>query len=193
MPNTPSPFEVARQGRVGTPIVQAIRGHRQQISAQAAQAQQSGVYDQWMNTVSLSGSNLNQVVTIGALWKCAGVEVGTLLGTASAPVAGIAKQQNLVTATYTYAGANQVFEVTAGISTTRGSIAATLDSSLASAWAGTTGYTIGALDVTDLTAPPAITPGTYIHAISGTSVTLSQAAAETGTGLYCAACEFVLL
>ena len=191
MPGTPRPIINPAQGRVGTPIVNALQTHEQKLGNLAAAQQQGNTFDRWMNTMTLSGSNLNQVVTIGAQHGVGGVEVQTNLGTERAPAAGIAKQENLLTATIAYTGPNGTPVVTAGLSVTEGSTAATLDSSLAFAWAGASNYVIGASDIK--TFSEAITPGTYIYAISGTSITLSQPAAADGTDLYCAACEFVLL
>jgi hypothetical protein len=201
MPGTPTPI-VGPMGPVWTPVVQALQNHKQAAKGLAAAQQQGATYDRWMNTVTLSGSNLDQTVTIGAVWQCAGVQVQTNLGSPSAPVAGIAKQTNLVTGTVAYVGPNNTPTLTAGVTCAASSNSATLDSSLAAAWAGCAGYVIGAADLDDFT--DAIVPGTVIASIATTGgiTTLHLTPpprtppmyAVVATGVfYCAACEFVVL
>lgn len=153
-------------------ILQALQQHSQQIAALYAGSTQGNLIDGYGNTIEVAGTNISQVVTIGASFGQAGVLVGTTL-----TGAGRATQRGLVTTT---------------ITTFAGSMAATV----ASGSGLSMGMAIGAADVSDPSsgvATPAIVPGTTISSITGTSVTLSQNAAESGTGLFCAACKWELL
>lgn len=172
MPATPSP--VGSKGPLNpwwNAIISTLQQLQTDVTALQGGAQQTVTVDQYGNAIIVSGQ-LNQVVTIGASFGQAGVLVGTNLPAANNPNAGLVAQTGLVTTT---------------ITTTKGSASATVGS-------GTglqSGMVIGAADVTDPTsgvATSAITPGTTISSISGTSVTLSENAAESGSGLYCAAC-----
>lgn len=185
MPGTPQPVVDPRWGPHWTTIINAIRRTQQQTAAIASGQPAHNVLDQWGNTLYIVGQ-LAQVVTIGAGWDqtgtggaSAGVQVGTALPLSGHPNTGIAKQSGLVTTT---------------ISTTAGSASATV----ASAANMTVGMVIGAADVNDPAngvATPALKPSppTTITGISGTTITLSQPAAETGTGLFCAACNWTLV
>ena len=172
MPGSPAP--VGSSGPLNpwwNSILGALRTGAQNDAALAAGAQQTNEIDQWGNTQVIVGQ-LNQVVTIGAAFQQSGVQVGTALPPPGASSVGVATQQGLATTT---------------IATTKGSTSATV----ASAAGLAKGMSIGAANVSDPSsgvATAAITPGTTISGISGTTVTLSQAAAETGSGLYCAAC-----
>lgn len=172
MPGTPKPTIDSRYGSHWTPVVQALHfGQSQQNQANAARPQGS-ILDQYGNTVELWGSNLSQNVTIGASFGSPGVQVET--GIASG-VAGRAYQQSLATG---------------NITTTQGSTSATLTHVDSGTFAN--GMVIGAANVSDPmlgTPTPAIVPGTTMT-VSGTSITLSQNAAESGTALFCAACYF---
>lgn len=166
------------QGPGGIPVIwntvmQGIARSAARLAAlESARYAGAPLIDAYGNTLEISGTNLAGVVFIGASHGQPGVQVGTgLTGTARA------KQTGLVTTTITL---------------TKGSFAATV----ASGTGLSAGMVIGAANVSDPssgTATPAITPGTTIQAITGTSVTLSQKAAETGTGLFCAACNFTKL
>ncbi len=177
MPGTPAP--VGPDGPMPTFIssmLQSIKNLQKQVSGLTQGAQQTNIVDQYGNTLLVVGQ-LNQTVTIGAAQGQAGVQVGTALPASGKPNVGLAIQQSLVTTT---------------ITTTSGSTSATV----ASATGLGLGMVIGAANVNDPTSgtpTPAITPGTTISAISGTTVTLSQNAAETGTSLYCAACWWLAL
>lgn len=173
MPGTPEP---TGRGPNGLPpfvwaLVQAVRNQGMSISQLVAGATAGVIPDQYGNAVEVAGTNLNQVVTIGASHGQAGVQVAT--GIASG-TAGRVKQSSLHTTTVTL---------------TKGSTSATLAVSGAA-----NGQVIGAANVTDPSsgvATPAITPGTTVSSGGGTtSIVLSQAAAESGTGLFCAACTF---
>ena len=155
-------------------IFQKMQHMGMSVGSLVANRGQGNVVDQYGNTTEVAGTNLSQIVTIGAAFQRAGVQVGT--GIASG-TSGRAYQANLATGT---------------ITVTKGSTAATLVSTTHGTF--TSGQVIGAADVNDPSsgiATPAITPGTTFT-ISGTSVTLSQNAAESGTALYCAACNFTL-
>lgn len=173
MPATPAPVIDPRWGPHWSAVLQAMQAMQQQINQLTAGSTQGNLLDGAGNTVEVAGTNLSQVVTIGAV-SGAGSDAspGVMVGTGLTG-AGRAFQQGLVTGL---------------INLTAGSTAATLTTSPTNWLAG---MVIGAADVTDPTsgtATPAIVPGTTITVASGTALTLSQAAAETGTGLYCAAC-----
>lgn len=172
MPGTPAP--VGERGVLGpwwNAIMSAIQTLQGQVAALQAGAQQTNVVDQYGNVIVIVGQ-LNQIVTIGAAFQQPGVQVGTALPAGGQPNAGLAAQVGLIITTATL---------------TKGSTSAAVGTSSLS-----NGMVIGAADVSDPStglATPAITPGTTISAGGGTtSLTLSQAAAESGTTLYCAAC-----
>ncbi len=136
-------------------------------------AQQTNVTDGWGNVTAISG-RIAEVVTIGAGHNQPGVLVATPYA-ASSGTTGLLVQVGST--------------VTTLISTTAGSISTTVSSATGLA----SGMAIGAADVSDPEsgmAEPCITPGTTIASITGTSVVLSQAAVETGKGVYCAACSW---
>lgn len=175
MPGTPKPVVDPRFGPAWTPVLQNAQANKQQGAALSSGATQGNIPDQWGNTIQVSGSNLNQIVTIGASFGVTGVQVSTGL---PAGTSGLAVQSGPAITTITL---------------TQGSTAATVG-----AVTGATlslGQVIGAADVSDPssgTPTPALAPGTTIFRVSGTSVTLSQGAAESGTSLYCAATRFIL-
>jgi hypothetical protein len=174
MPGTPKPVVDPRFGPAWTPVLQNAQANKQQAAALNSGAAQGNLLDQYGNTIQVSGSDLNQIVTIGATFGQSGVQVSTGLPSGTA---GLAVQSGPTTTTITL---------------TQGSIAATVG---AVAGALAVGQVIGAANVSDPssgTATPAITPGTTIAAVSGSSVTLSQGAAESGTSLFCAASRFIL-
>lgn len=174
MPGTPKPIVDPRFGAFQTTMIQAAQRQQVQAAALAAGATQGNLVDPYGNTVEVSGTNLNQTVTIGAAHAQPGVLVGT--GIANG-ITGRAIQSGLATGT---------------ITVTQGSTSATLNSTTAGVFGGNT--VIGAANVTDPgsgLATSAIIPGTT-YTISGTSITLSQAAAESGSGIYCAACAFMV-
>lgn len=149
----------------------ALTSLQQQVNQLTAGSTQGNLLDGAGNTIEVAGTNLSQTVTIGAAAGPSG-NAGVMVGTGLTG-AGRAFQQGLVTGR---------------INLTAGSLSATLTTS-PTGWLG--GMVIGAADVTDPssgTATPAIVPGTTISLASGTAITLSQPAAESGTGLYCAAC-----
>lgn len=181
MPGTPRPSG-SNQGLpvIWNALVQSMRSHNSRIAALEG-ARTPSVFDKNGNTLELSGTNLSQTVTIGAniyaATPVAGVRVQTgLTG------AGRAKQAGLATGTVTLtAGTNTATIVTGSF---------------------TAGQQIGAANVTDPssgTATPAIVPGTVIASIAGSTMTLTPpsgytfAVAESGTGLYAAACSFSLM
>lgn len=174
MPRIPQP--VGQAG--GLPawwvaVIQAIKLTQQQVANLTAGATQGNLLDGNGNTVEIAGTNLSQTVTIGAAYQQPGVQVGTNL-----TGAGRAKQTSLATGT---------------VNVTKGSTSATLASTTSGTF--TSGQVIGAANVSDPSsgvATPAITPGTTFT-ISGSAITLSQPAAETGTGLYAASCNFTRL
>lgn len=175
MPGSPKPVIDPRFGPAWTPPIQALQAQKQQALGLNAGATQGNIPDQWGNITQLSGSNLNQTVTIGASHGVAGVQVGTGIPSGTS---GLAVQSGPAITTITL---------------TKGSTAATVGTVIGAALSP--GQVIGAADVSDPssgTPTPAITPGTTIDAISGTSVTLSEPAAESGVGLYCAAAKFLL-
>jgi len=179
MPGTPGPVGVGPSNvpAFWNAVLTAIAALQQQVNQLTSGAQYQNVVDQYGSTQYVIGS-LNQVVVIGAAFGQAGVQVGTALPAAGKPNVGIAKQTNLATTTVTL---------------TKGSTAATV----ASGAGITNGMVIGAANVSDPSsgvATPAITPGTTVQSGGGTaSLTLSQAAAESGTGIYCAACLFTVV
>lgn len=153
-------------------VTQLLQELQARVSALEAARGQGALLDGYGNTLELWGTNLAQQVSIGAAYQQPGVLVGTGLTGGGRAIA-----QDLITTT---------------ITTTKGSSAAT-----AAAATLSNGMLIGAATVSDPstgTATPAITPGTTISAGGGTtSLTLSQNAAESGSGLYCAACFWRLL
>lgn len=152
-------------------VIGAIQGNTQQVAALTANRTQGSVIDQYGNLVEVSGTNVSQIATIGAAFQQAGVLVTT-----GASGAGRVNQRSLATGTLTV---------------TKGSTAATLVSTVTGTF--TNGMVIGAATVNDPSsgvATSAIVPGTTFT-ISGSTVTLSQNAAESGTALYCAACFFL--
>ena len=174
MPQLPQQID-GPQGPVWTAVGQSLANQKSKAAALASQAQQMGVQDRWGNMVLLEASNLQQVVTIGASFQQAGVQVSTGLANGQA---GSAWQANLATGTITLA---------------EGSTSATLDSTASGVFA--VGMTIGAV-VTDATTgvtTSLLTPLTTITAVSGGTLTLSKAAAGSGSGVYAAACNFVVV
>jgi hypothetical protein len=155
-------------GPVWTPVTQALHNHKQAVKGLAGQAQQGNLYDQFTNCVEVAGSNLAQQVVIGASFGVGGVTVATGLANGTA---GRASAQNVCTGTITL---------------NKGSYNATLDGSPSGTFAA--GMVIGAVDADG---NGVISPGTTITAASGSAVTLSEYPLETGTALYCAACNFV--
>jgi hypothetical protein len=180
MPGTPKPVADPRFGPHWSAVLQAIQANTARTAAQASSPTRGNVFDQYGNTVELSGANLNQIVTIGAVWGQAGVQVSTGLANGSA---GRARQENLATGTVTLETGTNV---------------ATVDATVSGTFA--IGQVIGAADVSDPTsglATASIVPGTVIGSVSGATLTLTppsghtDAVAESGTGLYCAACDWV--
>lgn len=178
MPGTPNPVGEG-PGRVPViwnAITQKLQALTQRVSALEG-ARQPNILDGFGNTIIVVGQLL-QTVTIGATntsgTAVPGVQVQTVLHSppAGQPLVGIAVQQSLATGT---------------ITTTKGSTAATLVSTTSGTF--TSGQVIGAATVNDPStgvATPAIVPGTTFT-ITGSAITLSQPAAESGTGLYAAA------
>lgn len=175
MPGTPKP--VGASG--GLPVVwNAVTQKFQSLDSRVTAlegAHTPGVFDKWGNAVEVTGSNLNQIVTIGASHTVAGVKVATGIADGTAGSASLSGPS------------------TTTITLTQGSTSATVGT--VSGAALDVGQVIGAANVNDPsngTPTAAITPGTTISAISGSSVTLSQPAAESGTNLYCAAGRYIL-
>lgn len=177
MPGVPAPVGIGPSGMPPflNAMLQATQGTQAAVNGLAGGAPAGWVVDQNGNVEELSGANLNQIVTIGAAHLQAGVLVST--GIASG-TAGRAVQSGPATTTITL---------------TKGSTSATVGTVTGAVLAQ--GQVIGAALVNDPTTgtpTSAITPGTTIAALSGSTVTLSQGAAESGTGLYCAAARFIL-
>ena len=170
MPATPSPIVHPALGVVWTPVLQAAQAQKQKAANLAASQQQTNFYDQWFNCVQVGGSNLNQVVTIAAAHLQGGVEVWTGIANGTA---GSAVQTALAIGTLTV---------------TKGSTSASLVSTTSGTFSGGNNV-IGAIDANGNNA---LTPGTT-YTISGTAVTLSKAALESGTALYCAQCVFSIV
>lgn len=174
MPGTPKPIVDPRFGAFQTTMIQAAQRQQGQAAALAAGATQGNLVDQYGNTTQVSGTNLNQTVTIGASSGQPGVLVGTGVPNGTT---GTATQGALATGT---------------ITVTQGSTSATLASTISGLFAAA--QVIGADTIPDPTTSvltSAIVPGTTFT-ISGTSITLSQAAAESGT-VFCAACTFTVI
>jgi hypothetical protein len=168
MPSSPQPI-VGNLGPVWTPMLQAAMNQKQKAANLAAGKQQGGVWDQYQNCVELSGSNLDQIVTIGAgPLTGGGVQVST--GLANGTAGRCTRQNQVVASVHLTAGST-----TATISSPSGTFAA--------------GMVIGAATASGA---EAITPGTTISSVSGSTVTLSQAAIASGSGLLCAAANFVM-
>lgn len=172
MPSTPDPIIDPLLGVVWTPIKQGMQRQKRQAASLAAAAQQQNYFDQYYNCVTVAGSNLNQVVTIGASHGHGGVEVWTGIANGTA---GSAVQQSLAIGTLTV---------------TKGSTAATLVSTTSGTFSGG-GNVIGAIDASGNNVLSTM-PGTT-YTISGSSVTLSQKALESGTALFCAQCVFSIV
>lgn len=190
MPGTPRPVIDPRFG-TWTPIIDSIKNQQQKASGLASGSQNENVTDEYGNTTGILGQ-LNQIITIGATFGQAGVQIATFLGwrgqvasgdSRSHPTAGIAGVGIQGWGTMT---------LTAG-STTATNVA--IDSP-----GGTLSvppaYIIGAADVSDPSsgvATPAIPYYTTIQGITGPisglyTFTLSNPAAESGTGLYWTCC-----
>lgn len=188
MPGTPKPVIDPRFGTAWTPIIQNAQTQKQQAAALNSGAQSTNILDAYGNAVFLLGQ-LNQVVTEGATFGQAGVLVGTGFPKSGSdprvnPNAGIIGRKDIFWGTAT---------ITAG-STSCAFAADGASPVLSLSDSGSTTQ-IGAANVSDPstgTATPAIAPGTYVNTISGTSpnftLTLSQNAQETGSGLYCVIC-----
>ena len=163
-------------GTIPTPFT-AIAQSLQSIGALTnSNATQTGivVLDQYQNAPVIIG-NLNQVVTIGAGWISSNPVIGVEVGTGLSGF-GIA---------YISAFAHTT------IALTEGSTAATVASSSGFANGMVIGATVlEAPPMSDSTAPPNyIEPGTTMT-FSGTSVTLSEDALLSGSGLYCCVATF---
>lgn len=176
MPGYPKPVgSNAGLPPIWNATMQGIQHAQRMNAALAAGATQGLLPDQWGNATEVYGSNLDQEVTIGATHGNAGVLVRTGI---AAGTSGRAVLSGPAITTITL---------------TKGNTSATVGTVSGASLAA--GQVIGAANVNDPssgTATPAITPGTTISAVSGTSVTLSQNAAESGTSLYCAAARFIL-
>lgn len=170
MPSTPNPIINPQFGPAWTPILQAAQAVKRSAANLAAANQQGSVFDQWFNCVQVGGSNLDQVVTIGAAFQQGGVEIWTGIANGTA---GTAVQANLAIGTLTV---------------TAGSTAATLTHTTSGTFSGG-GRPIGAIDSNG---NDVLAPGTT-YTITGTAVTLSQAALESGTSLYCASATFSIV
>lgn len=177
MPGVPDPVGVGQNGLppFWTAVLGAIKDQQQATNGLAGGAPAGWITDQWGNVTELSGANLAQIVTIGAAHLQAGVLVSTGLPAGTAGRA-VFSGPAITTITLTKGSASATVGTVTGASLAKGQV-------------------IGAAIISDPssgTPTSAITPGTTISNVSGTSVTLSQNAAESGSGLYCAAGRFVL-
>lgn len=177
MPGTPQPVGIGPNGLppFWNAFLQATQGNQMAVNGLASGSSAGWVTDLNGNVTELYGANLNQVVTIAAAHLQAGVQVATGIPNGTA---GHAVQSGPAITTITL---------------TKGSASATVGAVTGAGLSA--GQVIGAALVNDPTTgtpTPAITPGTTISTVSGTSVTLSQNAAESGTSLYCAAARFVV-
>ncbi len=174
MPATPQPAS-GPLGPVWTPILQSAQMQKQKSANLAAAQQQGNLFDQYMNCVEVAGSNLNQIVVIGAYtFDPAEANGGVLVWTGIANgTAGRAVQTGLATGTLTV---------------TKNSTAATLTATTSGTFSGSS-HPIGAVDAVG---NDVLTPGTT-YTISGTAVTLSKVALESGTSLYCASAVFSIV
>jgi hypothetical protein len=153
-------------------VIQQMQQMQADIKALQSGQQNTINVDANGNAIVIIGQ-LSQTVTIGATSGAAGVQVMTNLSGV-----GICVQQSLATGK---------------ITVTEGSTAATLDSTTGGTFVS--GMVIGAANVDDPssgTATPAIVPGTTFTR-SGSAITLSQPAAESGNGILCAACQWTSL
>ena len=132
------------------------------------------ILDQWQNTVCIIGA-LNQVVTAGAGWDT--LITPPAQGTA---IAGVQISTGRTDFGIAVPSATPVFTT---ITTTAGSTSATVAS--ASGLSDT--MQIGANGISNGEVASAIAPGTTITHIASLTITLSQAAVLTGSGLYCVA------
>jgi hypothetical protein len=192
MPSTPNPI-VGPMGVVWTAVQQSLHNQKQAVKGLAAQAQQGAVYDQYGNIVSLTGSNLQQAVSIGATWIETAVSPSVPGGLTAAVFVSTGSNSGSIGIQNGTAGTIVPQGLATGtITLTKGSTAATIVITLSGTFA--TDQMIGAYVLNTVTGvtTQAITPGTYIDALSGTSITLSEPALETGTALYCAAAIFAL-
>lgn len=171
MPSTPAPLS-GPLGPFWTPMIQSAQAQKINARNLAAAGQQQSFFDRYYNCVTVAGSNLNQVVTIGASHGQGGVQVWTGIADGTA---GSAVQTGLAIGTLTV---------------TKGSTAATLVSTTSGTFAGG-GNPIGAIDANGNDVLSTM-PGTT-YTISGTAVTLSQPALASGTALYCAQCAFSIV
>ena len=161
---------------VFTSIGQSLQANAALAQASAVQ-QNSVVLDQFSNACLIIG-NLNQVVTIGAGWIAGSPVVGVEVGTGLTGF-GLA---------YPSAFAQTTITLTAG------STAATVASSSGFVNGMQIGATLYEVPPSlSATQPPNyIQPGTTMT-FSGTSVTLSQNALLSGSGLYCAVVAWTAL
>lgn len=153
-------------------VLQAMQQMQADIKALQSGQQNTTLVDANGNAIVIIGQ-LSQTVTIGAQSGVAGVQVMTNLSGV-----GVCVQQELATGT---------------ITVTAGSTAATLNSTTGGTFSS--GLVIGAANIDDPssgTATPAIVPGTTFT-ITGSAITLSQQAAESGSGILCAACQWTSL
>lgn len=192
MPGTPKPVVDPRFGPAWTPIIQGQQANKQQAAALNSGAQNTNIVDGLGNAIIIVGQ-VNQVVTVGAVYGQPGVQVGT-----GFPIPGDDPRVS-PTAGFVANFSNSFCWGT--VTTTAGSNSCSFTIDPASPGTPGTGRQaqIGAANVSDPslgTPTPAITPGTYVNAVSGGpsvyTVTLSQNAAETGSGLYCVICFWVL-
>lgn len=188
MPANPKPAVDPRYGHQATGIVQALQATQARLMQVIAGQNQAVLTDGQGNCTEVSGANLFQIVFIGAVPgpSGSGGRPGVQITT------GIA--QGVAGRAVVYSGTALAPRTipTGTIALTKGSTAATLASTITGVFVN--GLLIGAMDPSDPAsglAAPAITPGTTMT-ISGTAVTLSQGALESGT-FYCAAATFQLL
>lgn len=191
MPATPDP--VGNNGPYGphwNAIIGGIRAAQQQANANRAGALNMNIPDLYGNTTMIIGQITGQVITIGAAYQQPGVRVQT-------PVFNFAVNDTRLHPTTGIMAVNTIMFGT--INLTAGSNSATCTVTSPSAFVnwGPPAPTIGAANVSDPStgiATPAIPYGTTATTTGGSypnyTLTLSQNAEESGSGLYFTACTF---
>lgn len=194
MPGTPKPVIDPRFGPAWTPIIQNAQAQKQQAAALNSGSQNTNLTDGFGNTTVIIGQITGQIITIGATAGVAGVTIQT-------PVFNFAVQDPRLHHMMGIMGIQVGIFGTINTTSGSGTATCTVTGALGGTSPDFTTYnTIGAADVSDPstgTATPALPYGTTVNGFSGTypnyTLTLTENAQETGSGLYFATCAFTTI
>lgn len=194
MPATPDP--VGQRGPYGplwNALIGGISNAQGQADSQRSGALQGNYVDDYGNTVMIIGQLTGQIITIGAAFQQPGVTIQTPTYNFAVNDPRLHHTVGLVTIDVDAWG---TIDLTAGSDVGTVVIAGSAEGPGVNPDFGVYKW-IGAANVSDPstgTATPALPYGTSVGGYTGTypnyTLTLSQNAQETGTGLYFATCVF---